>query len=311
MLEIFVNLLLAGLFLQSQADQYSAAAAPRQGAMENQTYFSQSPIRKADSVSLGVEVTAPSFLVVDQKSKKILYQKNAQEPRSLASLTKLMTALVFLDHNPGWDKTVTVSGDDYREGAVNYFIAGEKVTVKDLFYGTLVASANEAAVALARSTGLSPDEFVAAMNQKAEELGLSQAAFYDLTGLDDRNQATAAEVAVIALAAFNEPEILPAVSTKEYQIGVINKGISRKISSTDKILRQTFGLAGASYSVVAGKTGYLERAGYCFAGLVKNQLGDNIVSVVMGSDTIDSRFSDTKALAYWVFSNYQWPNVAN
>jgi len=308
MFEIIINLILTSLFLQFQAGQQLVAPveglASRLPEAQLRQLIETAPQKKPDA-SLGVEVTAESVLVVDKKTNKILYEKNSGQARSIASLTKLMTALVFLDHNPGWDEVVTISGDDYREGGISYFIAGEQVTVKDLFYGTLVASANEGAAALVRVTGMNPEEFVAQMNAKAQALGLTNTVFADATGLRDANQSTAAEVAVVLRAALGRPEIAGAISSESYNIDIINKGVSRQIVNTNKILGQQFGLDNIQYWVEAGKTGYLEAAGYCLASQVKN--GDNkVLVVVLGSKSLQDRFTDTKSLAYWVFNNYFW-----
>lgn len=310
MLEIIINLILTSLFLQFQSGQQLTALA--EGDLANRLPEAQlrqlmeiAPQKKPDA-SLGVAVTAESVLVVDKTTNKILYEKNSGQVRSIASLTKLMTALVFLDYNPGWDKVVTISGDDYREGGISYFIAGEQVTVKDLFYGTLVASANEGAAALVRITGMSFEEFVAKMNDKAKELGLNDTIFADATGLRDANQSTALDVSLMLRAALSRPEIAGAISSESYGINIINKGVSRQISNTNRILGQQFGLDNVQYRVEAGKTGYLEVAGYCLASQVKN--GDNkVLVVVLGSKSLEDRFSDTKSLAYWVFNNYSWP----
>ena len=142
--------------------------------------------------------------------------------------------------------------------------------------------------------------------KKAEELGMTNTHFVDPTGLSDYNRSTAVDIMILTKATLANEEIYSATSKGEYNIDIINKGISRRIISTDKILNKDFGLEGDVYSVAAGKTGYLKRAGYCFASLVTNQRGREILTVVLGSSTINDRFVDTKSLAYWVFNNYVW-----
>ncbi len=310
MLEIIINLILTGLFLRFQADSQitvdNLADSQYHLSQEQVGELSRTAPQKKPDASLGVEVTAQSVLVVDKKTGKVLYQKNPTEIRSIASLTKLMTALVFLDNNPGWDKTVTIESSDYREGATDYFIAGEEISVRDLFYGTLVASANEGAAALARATGFSEDEFVQKMNSKAKSLGLSGTAFVDSTGLKDGNRSNAADVLLVLRAALAQPQIADATSANSYDIYIINKNITRRLANTNKILGQRFGLNDAQYQVEAGKTGYLEAAGYCLATQVKDDVNNKILVVVLGSQTLNDRFSDTKSLAYWVFNNYFW-----
>ena len=311
MFEILINLMLASLFFNAQVDEQATLNNFTQAdyhlpQAERRYLEREAPQAVENPESAGVKVTAKSALAVDAESGKILFEKNPQEVRSIASITKLMTALVFLEHNPGWDKEITMTESDFREGATSRLIVGEKVSVRDVFYTALVASANEASVALARSTGLSEEEFTKKMNDKASELGMKDTRFVDFTGLDDGNKSTAVDVAVLVKAAFTQKEILRAAGTGSYEIIILNKNISRKIVSTDWILNQTFGVGGSSYRVEAGKTGYLEVAGYSFASQITNQFGKKVIGVVLGSDTIDDRFVDTKSLAYWVYHNFEW-----
>ena len=104
-------------------------------------------------------------VALDAVSSKIFFEKNAGEPRSIASITKLMTALVFLEHNPGWESVYKIKAEDKREGGKIYLFTGESVKVKDLFYSSLIASDNVATIALVKSTGMSEEEFVKIMNK--------------------------------------------------------------------------------------------------------------------------------------------------
>ena len=311
MIEIIINLILTGLFFQAQLNEQKFFSDLIQNnyrlpPAEDKKIAKVAPQRDLGSTSLGVEVTAKSVLVLDKESEKILYEKNSQEARAIASLTKLMTALVFLEHNPGWNQKIIIKADDYRPGATPYLVSGEEVTVRDLFAASLIASSNEATAALARASGLTNEEFIAAMNQKAKDIGMAETAFVDVTGLADGNQSTAQGVMLLIRIALAQPEIFKIISTKEYQVNILNKGLVRRIISTDRILRQSFGLADKSYFVEAGKTGFLEKAGYCFASKVSDKNNKKILIVVLGSASLDDRFIDTKSLAYWIFNNYIW-----
>ena len=107
-----------------------------------------------------MKISAASAITVDAASGKILYQKNPEQILPLASITKLMTAIIFLENNPGWDKEYTIAKEDARAGAKASLLVGDTVTVRDLFYAMMVASSNEGAIALANSTGLGQEEFV-------------------------------------------------------------------------------------------------------------------------------------------------------
>jgi serine-type D-Ala-D-Ala endopeptidase (penicillin-binding protein 7) len=310
MFEILVNLMLTSMFLKTQISQQVTASTlmhqeynvSKSDALE---MFAVSPQRDITSSVIGVELTAKSAIVIDSDSDKVLYQSNATEVRSIASLTKLMTALVFLDHNPGWDETIIITKDDYRVGAYNYLYAGEEVTIRDLFNTALVSSANEGAVALARSTGMASEEFVNRMNEKATVLGMVGAEFVEVTGLNTGNRASVTDVARLLQAALKNDNLAETLSNGSYTVSPLNNE-PRRIYSTNWILGQGFGTNNDTFRVEAGKTGHLEESGYSFVSRVKNSEGHRVLIAVLGSDTIDDRFNDTKSLAYWAFSNYVW-----
>lgn len=311
MFELLVNLMLTSLFLKTQASQQTTidnliSQEYRLPQAEIRYLQKEAPQKEISGDSLGVDVSAQSVLVVDEKTSKVLYDKNSQENRSIASITKLMTALVFLDYNPGWDSQVKIFESDYRDGSIKYLIGGEVVSTHDLLYVSLISSSNEATVALARSTGLSQDDFVKKMNGKAKQLGMNNTSFSDVTGLSNANKSTAVDIIILAQAAFSNNYINQVTGTESHIITIINSGLTRNIKSTDKILNQEFGLGGQNYKVKNGKTGYLEAAWYNFVSRVSDSNNRKILAVVLGSLTTYSRFTDTKSLAYWVFNNYNW-----
>jgi D-alanyl-D-alanine carboxypeptidase len=121
------------------------------------------------------ELSAKSAVVMDEGTGRILFQKDAYNKRPIASLTKLMAALVWFEVDGNLEKTVEIKSEDYREGSIPYFIAGDKVKTKDLLYTGLIASSNSAIAALARSAGYSMADFIKLMNDKAAELGMIRA----------------------------------------------------------------------------------------------------------------------------------------
>lgn len=253
---------------------------------------------KIDNNSWGVKITAQSAAVMDKNTGLVLWQKKADQVRSLASITKLMTALVFLDHNPGWDKVVTMEQQDETSEIQSNILRHEAVTVRDLFNVTLVASDNNAARALARSTGLTAEDFSQAMNKKALDLKMSQSHFVEPTGLDAANQATALDVLKMAQVAFAKSEIQKAVVQKNYSL-VTQGGRNQRVVSTNNLLQSYL-------DIKAGKTGYIEAAGYCLVVAVANDKGQDILTVVLGSSAHENRFQDAKILSGWVFENYEW-----
>ena len=254
---------------------------------------------RLNNYSLGMKVTAPSALIVDKKSGAVLWQKNPEEKRPLASITKLMTALVFLEHQPTAETEITIQPSDNRGGGRVYVFPGETIKVQDLFNASLVASLNNGIMALVRSTGLKEEEFVAAMNQKARDLGMADTVFIEPTGLDPVNISTASDIIKLMKAAFAQPEIVFATTQAEYSFSVINAARHYTLKNTDKLLDSYL-------QIKAGKTGYLDEAGYCLAAEIIGPQGQEILVVVLGSATESDRFQDLKALAQWAFDNYHW-----
>ncbi|MGE5426119.1 MAG: D-alanyl-D-alanine carboxypeptidase family protein [Bacillota bacterium] len=249
------------------------------------------------------EVAAKSVAVLTDDGYVWLESKEEVRRQPIASITKLMTALVFLDHNPGWDKAYTIGRQDLVEGGkVNLFV-GDTVSVKDLFNSSLVASDNGATLALARSTGLSDEEFIAAMNGKAKELGLMQTAFVDPIGLNDDNLSTVKDVARLAKAALDKSDIAAAVGKPSYRFAT-TEGREKILESTDWLLESD---GGNGLQAVGGKTGYTDKAGYCFVGRFRDMSGRSVIVAVLNSGGgKNERFVQAKELAAWALNHCQW-----
>ncbi len=241
-------------------------------------------------------------LAFDPVSGVELYARDPDVPAPIASITKLMTALVFLDHNPGWDENYQVRADDRVEGGQIHIFKGDILTVRDLFNISLTASGNSATQALVSVSGFNDDDFVAEMNIKAAELGMSQASFADPIGLLSGSAATPREVAVLLKEAMGHPEIKKALLEPRYTF-VTAAGDKRTADNTDILLGQ-YPQDGISLS--GGKTGHTNAAGYCFAGQFTDQSGHEIITVVLGTPNPSDRFRYAEELASWVFDNYQW-----
>lgn len=252
--------------------------------------------------SFGLKTTAESILIIDNASGAVLYNKNSEAILPIASITKLMTALVVLDNNPDWDKAVTVDKEDYKDGGIIRVLSGEQVTVRDLFYLTLVASANEAAAALARSSGI--ENFQSAMNKKAAELGMADSYFLDPSGLEVENASTVADLIKLAQAAFSREEIVKAVKAKSYSFEVLNNQRIGWVPNTDQLLDSFLNWGG--YKIIGAKTGYLDEAGYCLLFQVKTRDDESLTVALLGMNSQWDRWQEAKGLVDWVFRNYQW-----
>ena len=250
----------------------------------------------------GIKVAARSAVAVDCQSNDVIFEQAAQEKWPIASITKLMTALVFLDYNPGWDKIYQIRKDDRRDGGRIYLYAGEKVKIKDIFYTSLTASDNTATVALVHSTGMTEAQFVEKMNERAKLLGMVNTSFQDATGLKP-NESTAEEIAKFANIALENEDIRAATLKREYRFKT-QEGKEKTIPSTDQLLKERME---GGIEIAGGKTGYTDEAGYCFVGrFVQN--GHELVTVVLGTPSVATRFSETNNLVKWIFSNFKWEN---
>lgn len=241
-------------------------------------------------------------IVIDEKTNKILYSKNYDTVLPIASLTKLMTASVFLDTGTSFDKVVTYLSEDDADGSRLRINDGETLKVKDLFYTTLVGSANNAANALARSTGLSKEEFIKRMNDKAKAWGLTNTKFVDVNGLDPANVSTVYEVALMSKNILNNFIILQGTTTKIYSFRTINNDQPHTIKSSAKGV--TSGTIDSSLYITGMKTGYLDEAGYCFMLKASRGSGEgSVISVILGASDSDMRYNETNDLINYGLSD--------
>ena len=232
-------------------------------------------------------VSAQSAVLYDPLSGQVLYARKAQEPMGMASTTKIMTALVALEQYE-LDQIVTIEKAWTNiEGSSMYLKAGEKLTVSDLLYGLLLASGNDAAVALA---GLDPDGnagFVEKMNQKAASLGLQNTHFENPSGLDgETHHTTALELAKLAACAMQNETFAKMVETKQIQVA------GRWLTNHNRLLKEE--------NACGIKTGYTKACGRCLVS-AKEQNGRLLICVTL-NDPDD--WNDHKTLFEYGFSQY-------
>jgi len=251
------------------------------------------------------DLTAKSAIVTDEGTGRVLFSKDAELVRPIASLTKLMSALVWFDVDGDLNKIIKIEAADYREGSIPYFIAGDRVKAKDLLYAALVASSNSAVAALVRSTGLPEEKFVSFMNAKARELGMENTKFFDPIGLSAKNESTATDLFILAREAFYNPEISRATELSFYEFSPLGSGAVRIVRSTNLLLGGS--LNSGEYKIIGGKTGYIEESDYNLILKTYNkQKEKNIIAIVLGSGDKNSRFSETKKMIEWTYKNYMW-----
>lgn len=251
------------------------------------------------------EVAAQSAIVMDAATQQIIWQKNPDDVVPIASITKLMTALVWFDHAPpdGLRHVHTFAPEERTpEGKELRLDVGEKLTTFDLLRTALVGSDNDAALALAHSTEIPEANFVAFMNAKAKVWNMRNTTFVDPTGIGERNVATVRDVALLVRAAFANDNIrIPTTMSEHLQETVETQELVR-VRTTNKLLYDT------DVDIRGGKTGFTQEAGYCV--VVQAHLGrDNrdVIVVVLGAATDDARFAEAKKLIQWAEKYYDWP----
>ncbi len=235
-------------------------------------------------------------IIYDRNSKVVLYGKNENIKRPMASTTKIMTAMVVLE-NSNLSDEVEISKKAAGIGGSRLGLrTGDKITVKDLLYGLMLCSGNDAAIALAEYIGGSADEFADLMNKKAKELGLENTSFVTPHGLDaDNHYTTAFELAKITDYALNIKEFKSIVGTKNYTIYI--NGVPKNILNTNELLGNLNGVYGV-------KTGFTNGANRCLVSSTKR--GDmDIICVVLGADTKKYRTSDSTKLIEYAFANFE------
>jgi len=245
-----------------------------------------------------LRLRAQAAVAVDVENRVILYSKNPTDQRSIASITKLMTILVFLDLSPDLDLPIIIQPEDRIQGTSN-FPVGNSYRLIDLLHGVLLSSDNRAAMTLVRSTGLSLEGFAQKMNQKAASLGLTDSHFADPTGLDEGNVSSALDCARLIEVALQNELITSITQKKEYHCRSLLKKRLVHLYNTNRLL------SNQSLEVLIGKTGFIRKAGYCLATCVGDGNGKKIAFVVLGAPSNTTRFQEMYKLIRWTAKNYK------
>ncbi len=250
---------------------------------------------------------AQSAILVETSTGEILYEKNIHEKRSPASMTKIMTLLLTMEAIEKevitYDTIVTVSKRASDMGGTQIFLEyGSNVDVLTLIKGISIASANDAAVALAEKIGGSLENFVNMMNEKAKELGCTNTNFKNPHGLDEEEHYTTAyDLSLISRELIKHKDILKFTSTYEDYINV--SGENHWLVNTNKLVRFYEGIDGL-------KTGYTNNAMYCLTATMKRN-DMRLISIVMKEDTKENRNQDTINMMEYGFSQYGITTILN
>ena len=278
--------------------------------------FADDYIENSTSIDVSAEITANSnttnnilypsainsrsCIIYDRNSHMVLYSKNENKTVKMASTTKIMTSLIIIE-NCDLSETVEVSKKSASTGGSRLGLkTGDKITIKDLLYGLMLCSGNDAAIALAEYAGEDVTGFVRLMNDKANQLGLKDTHYESPHGLDsDNHYTTAYELAVLTDYALKNKTFLQIVGTKNYTITI--NGYSKNISNTNELLGNLTGVYGV-------KTGFTNGANRCLVTACKRNNMD-IICVVLGADTKRFRSQDSIKLIEYAFKNFTYINA--
>jgi serine-type D-Ala-D-Ala endopeptidase (penicillin-binding protein 7) len=271
-------------------------AKARAAARARDMREAQTPRFKIDESGQEVpDVRAEAAIIYNPVTREVLWSSNAESERSIASITKVMTALVTLESGIDLATPVTIQLSDVSRASTTYLRRGYKVTADDLLNLLLVGSDNAAARALARVSPYGSAGFIDRMNQKAQDMGLVSTHYADPSGLLATNVSSAYDMAqLIAYAAADER--IGAVMRKTSYATSSGK-VKISANSTNQLVKV------GDLDVLGGKTGFISRSGYCLASLLRlPQTGQQVAVVVLGAKSNASRFWETRHLFNWLSS---------
>ena len=244
------------------------------------------------------DVRAEAAIIYNPATGQVLWEENAQNQRSIASITKIMTAVVFLEGSPDLSAEAVIERADVRRASTTHLRAGYTVSHDDLLHLLLIASDNAAARALARVSPLGKDGFAVRMNEKAAELGLTNTRYAEPSGLSSDNVSSAYDMARLLTYATGDDRISDVMQKQRHELSVGRRTIS--VRSTNQLVRT------GDIDVLGGKTGFIRKAGYCIAALLRlPEGGPSVVVVVLGARSSASRFLETRQLFSWLASRAQ------
>ena len=260
----------------------------------------ESIIDVSSDISNEPVINSRSAIIYDRSSHSILFGKKEYEKRKMASTTKIMTAIIVLE-NANLDDIVTVSSKSAGTGGSRLGLKkNDKISVRDLLYGLMLCSGNDAAVALAEHVGGDLPGFATLMNKKCESLNLNSTHFVTPHGLDNDDHYTSAyELAIITDYALKNENFSKIVQTKNYTVCINSK--PKNISNTNELLGNLAGVYGV-------KTGFTNGANRCLVTSVKRGNMD-LICIVLGADTKKDRTRDSVQLIEYTFKNFQMINI--
>lgn len=258
--------------------------------------FFQISIKYIDAATFSNNISAKGAILMEQESGRILYEKEAHTPMRIASITKIMTAILAIESGK-LDEWVTVSSNAVgTEGSSIYLVAGEKIKLIDLVYGLMLRSGNDAAIAIAEHVGGSVEGFVYLMDEKRKELGMINSSFANPHGLDDHEEhySTAYDMAILTRYAMKNDIYREISGTKSYR-SVNKDNYYRVFNNKNRLLTQLY------RHCTGGKTGYTKRANRTLVSTAERD-GMELIAVTIHAP---SDWNDHISLFEWAFENYE------
>ncbi|MGL4791009.1 MAG: D-alanyl-D-alanine carboxypeptidase family protein [Anaerotignaceae bacterium] len=249
-----------------------------------------------------VKVSALGAIIMDAESGRVLWEKQSDKVLSMASTTKIMTAIIALESS-NINEVTTVTKRAALAPEVSLGInTGEEYIIKDLLYPLMLQSSNDAAIAIAEGVAGTVEDFATLMNEKAKELGANNTIFVTPNGLDEgEHSSTAYDMALITKYALENEEFVELINTKNYTLHCRNKSRVFDVNNKNRLLNQYEGAIGV-------KTGFTNKAGHCFVGAVR-QGEKTLITVVLGSGWgsagKEQKWIDTKNLLNYGFENFE------
>jgi len=247
----------------------------------------------AGDLQVQPQLRSSAFLVLDETSSSVLFSRHAEVPTPIASITKLMTALVVLDSAQSLDETLTVTDADreHGRGAFSRLAIGAQLSRADLLHLALMSSENRAAHALGRNYPGGVPAFVQAMNSKAALLGMSSAHFVDPSGLSSQNVASPADLVHLVNAAAGHPVIRQYSTDRDHSVRVGRRMLEYR--NTDLLVKSP------AWNIIVQKTGYISEAGRCL--VLKTVIkGRSVVMVLLDSFGKYTRTADAQRIRKWL-----------
>jgi len=271
----------------------NAKPAPRRSITARQVEEAATAAWKRDDAGNVVpDVRAAAAIVFNPVTGQVVLEQNMHEQRSIASLTKVMTALTFVADKPDLDQIVAATRTDLTNASTTHLKVGDRMTYRDLLHLTLIASDNAAARILARTSEGGTAAFVDRMNENAARWGLTNTHYVDPSGLDARNVSSAWDMSQMISRAGTDGQLGLIMRTAEYEAHSGQRIVD--VHTTNRLL------GAPNMDVVAAKTGFITKAGYCLATLLQMPQGSQVAVVVLGAANSALRFAEAQHLRDWI-----------